>query len=103
MPQFTLEETRNATILTIGDWVITSTKRAILANAEIEAWEKELGLPLPEMTFGNNSLKLEHSSGTGLAFSAMEALRAVAVGEGWEERVGGGVLVSMAETWSKGR
>jgi type 2A phosphatase activator TIP41 len=27
----------------------------------------------------------------------------VATGEGWEERVGGGVKVSMAEQWGKNR
>jgi type 2A phosphatase activator TIP41 len=91
----------------IGSWRIKSCKRPILSNAEIEAHEKELGLPLPEMTFGNNSLVLEYGPEgegcTGIAFDTMHALAGVATGEGWEERVGGGVLVSMAETWSKGR
>jgi type 2A phosphatase activator TIP41 len=55
------------------------------------------------MTFGNNRLVLTHASGAEMVFDTMDALRMVAAGEGWEERVGGGVLVSMAETWSKGR
>lgn len=38
-----------------------------------------------------------------LAFNALEALAGVATGEGWEERVGGGVKVSMAEQWGKNR
>lgn len=84
--------------------------------------EKSLNLPLPEMTFGNNSLDLLYSpsssstgsSSTGPAsistsapteirFSTLDALAKVAVGEGWEERVGGGVQVSMAEAWGKSR
>ena len=38
-----------------------------------------------------------------LSFDAIGALAGVATGEGWEERVGGGVKVSMAETWGKNR
>ena len=34
---------------------------------------------------------------------ALDALAEVAVGEGWEQRVGGGVKVSMAEAWGKSR
>lgn len=60
-------------------------------------------IPLPEMTFGNNSLSLSHASGLEISFDAMQALACVAAGEGWEERVGGGVLVSMAEEWGKKR
>ena len=89
--------------------------------------EKQLSLPLPEMTFGNNSLVLsfDPSSSTtrspttssstqdkaldgtddklDLSFHTIEALAGVATGEGWEERVGGGVKVSMAEQWGKNR
>lgn len=94
--------------------------------------EKSLNLPLPEMTFGNNSLVLTYDpaasssssasagqapreslegskSGSGddvplrISFNALEALAGVATGEGWEERVGGGVKVSMAEQWGKNR
>lgn len=71
-----------------------------LAQADHSA-EKELCLPLPEMTFGNNSLALHFDGGVSIVFDTLSALREVAVGDGWEERVGGGVLVSMAETWSK--
>jgi type 2A phosphatase activator TIP41 len=80
------------------------------------------------MTFGNNSLTLRYrpgpppqhaqvagqssvvaqeqpseTSSVTLAWNALDALAEVAVGEGWEERVGGGVQVAMAEKWSKGR
>lgn len=50
------------------------------------------------MTFGHNALVLSHPRAT-LSFDTRGALRAVPVGEGWEERCGGGVLVSMADAW----
>lgn len=76
------------------------------------------------MTFGNNSLVLTYdpnsqnkanvsdtakpdSTGNteivGIKFDTLEALAGVATGEGWEERVGGGVKVAMAEHWGKNR
>lgn len=133
-PKYSLQEGRHGTTMRIGQWSIASTKRSILNGAEIEAAEKALSLPLPEMTFGNNSLVLTFEpSGFGsrasipvtsagpdssastsapdssvaadsqirLAFDTLTALGQVATGEGWEDRVGGGVLVSMAEKWSK--
>lgn len=85
--------------------------------------EKELNLPLPEMTFGNNFLSLTYRPGAGssgtsasgsaggglkegtvkLEFNGLNALSEVGTGEGWEERTGGAVFVSMAETWGKNR
>jgi type 2A phosphatase activator TIP41 len=53
------------------------------------------------MTFGNNGLHLAFDGGVSISFDGISALREVAVGDGWEDRVGGGVLVSMAESWSK--
>lgn len=38
-----------------------------------------------------------------ISWNAIDALAECGVGEGWEERVGGGVQVSMAEQWSKTR
>jgi type 2A phosphatase activator TIP41 len=80
------------------------------------------------MTFGNNSLVLTYdpspsstnasslpvTDGGGsearrqeeivqIKFETLEALAGVATGEGWEERVGGGVKVAMAEQWGKNR
>jgi type 2A phosphatase activator TIP41 len=73
--------------------------------------EKRLNLPLPEMTFGNNSLVLTYSPGPGttgegeveMRFNGLDALAEVGVGEGWEDRTGGAVLVAMAEFWGKNR
>lgn len=82
------------------------------------------------MTFGNNSLSLTYnpasplpstpagstSSSTAsrsdgrheaaalsLRFDTIDALAGVATGEGWEDTVGGGVKVAMADTWGKNR
>ena len=43
------------------------------------------------------------SQAVTISFNAIEALGAVPVGEGWEEEVGGGVRVSMADKWGKQR
>jgi type 2A phosphatase activator TIP41 len=58
------------------------------------------------MTFGNNSLSLSYSSTEGdveMKFNGLDALAEVGVGEGWEDRTGGAVLVAMAEFWGKNR
>jgi len=58
------------------------------------------------MTFGNNSLSLSYASTEGeveMKFNGLDALAEVGVGEGWEDRTGGAVLVAMAEFWGKNR
>jgi len=60
------------------------------------------------MTFGNNSLDLVYapdqtSTPLELRFTSLTALSHVATGEGWEDRIGGGVQVAMAEQWSQNR
>jgi type 2A phosphatase activator TIP41 len=130
-PQYSLDSDKYSTSIKINKWTITSTKKPILNGPEIESYvhlpplrfrswfpraytrqlelicraEKRLNLPLPEMTFGNNSLvlKFEGDEEVIMRFNGLEALAEVGVGEGWEERVGGGVLVSMAESWGKNR
>lgn len=106
-----LDEDGNTRTLTIGQWSIQTAKKPILNGAEIDAVTADLNIPLPEMTFGNNHLTMSYSNGpAGLsdpvlqfAFSALHGLADVAAGEGWEERVGGGVQVSMAEHWNQNR
>ncbi|TYJ53068.1 hypothetical protein B9479_006300 [Cryptococcus floricola] len=127
-PPFSVKTERNEHSITIGPWTIIATKKPILNGKEIDASEKALNLPLPEMTFGNNSLTLTYEPPTSptrtplasanaptgnnsernsqdftLSFKTIDALSGVATGEGWEERVGGGVLVSMAEKWGQNK
>ncbi|WVW78259.1 hypothetical protein I302_100212 [Kwoniella bestiolae CBS 10118] len=120
-PQYSINKTPNVHTIKIGSWEIETIKKPILNGKEIDVAEKSLNLPLPEMTFGNNSLRLSYSPSSSsstttttstslnapsgqdqvqLKFDSIEALGGVATGEGWEERVGGGVKVSMAEKWS---
>jgi len=57
---------------------------------------------LPEMTFGNNTLELEHKpSGWKYEFSVTRALRGVKKGP--LEEGDGGVKVGYAEAWLKSR
>lgn len=64
----------------------------------------ELDIPLPEMTFGNNSLTLQYtpspsSPGISLRFDALLALSLIPKGTGWESATGGAVQVAMAQSW----
>ena len=63
-----------------GPWTLTATKSHILKSEgpDRERFESELELPqFPEMVFGNNILKLEHSDGYGIEFNALDALKGV--------------------------
>ena len=61
-----------------------------------------MSVPLPEICFGNNSLKISHAqSGFEYTFDAIEALQAVD-GTGAEEG-GGSVKVAHADAWAKSR
>ncbi|KAL7419393.1 Tap42 interacting protein [Cryptotrichosporon argae] len=114
-PTYTVTQKAGTTTVKIGEWTIEATSRPILSGKEADALEKELGLPLPEIVFGNNALVLTHTPASGstnpsdaaesttIRFDARGALGRVAIGEGWEQRVGGGVLVSAAEAWGKSR
>lgn len=86
---------------------ILTDARSSLRLTYILRAANRVDIPLPEMTFGNNALNLTFSpsgsSPVSLSFEALSALEAVAVGDGWEENVGGGVQVSMAEHWGQNR
>jgi type 2A phosphatase activator TIP41 len=87
-------------------WSFSETTQGLEGMGLMCRAEKRLNLPLPEMTFGNNSLLCTYNDGSNevtMRFNGIEALSEVGVGEGWEERVGGAVLVSMAESWGKNR
>ncbi|GAB7339632.1 hypothetical protein MBLNU457_6224t2 [Dothideomycetes sp. NU457] len=56
-------------------WRISTRKLPILKAEPIEAFNKRLGIPVPEMIFGDNSVRIEHpSSGFSLDFNAFDAL-----------------------------
>lgn len=61
--------------ITEKGWTITAEKRPILNAAEIDAAEARLGIPVPEMIFGNNVIKITHNdSNWSVCFDALNAL-----------------------------
>lgn len=103
LPQHKLFETPNSRSIDIYDWVITARTNPISNAGELDALQTALqGMPLPEMTFGNNKLELEHKgSGWKYTFDTVEALRGVKNGELTDGD--GGVKVGYAEAWLKSR
>ncbi|KAK3098111.1 hypothetical protein FSP39_016204 [Pinctada imbricata] len=80
-----------------GPWLLCATKSHILKSEgqDRENFEAQLELPqFPEMIFADNILRIEHNSGFGLEFSALDALKLVdahtdplkvAVSQEWKE------------------
>lgn len=103
LPEHKLYETPNSRTIEIRDWVITARTNPISNASELDALQTALqGMPLPEMTFGNNTLELEHKrSGWKYAFDTTDALRGVKNGELADGD--GGVKVGHAEAWLKSR
>ncbi|KAF9166494.1 hypothetical protein BGX21_003831 [Mortierella sp. AD011] len=63
--------------IAIHGWEVRSHKTSILSSKEIDAASADLGIPIPEMIFGNNFLSIEHKSGFKLEFKALPALAMV--------------------------
>ncbi|KAH9833681.1 type 2A phosphatase activator TIP41 [Rhodofomes roseus] len=103
VPYHTLEESPNSRTIKIGDWEITARTNPISNAGELDALQAAVGgIPLPEMTFGNNGLKLLHKpSGWQYGFGTEEALKGVKNGE--LEHGDGGVKVGYADAWLKSR
>eukprot|EP01134_Creolimax_fragrantissima_P007738 CFRG7738T1 len=62
---------------TVGDWNISTVIDRISNSEERDRDEEKLQIPLPEMYFGFNKLRVEHKSGWALEFMAMDALELV--------------------------
>ena len=103
IPDHKLLESPNSRTIEIGVWEITAKTNPISNATECDALQASLsGLPLPEMTFGNNSLELIHKpSGWSYSFTTKEALQGVRNGELLEGD--GGVKVGYADAWLKSR
>lgn len=103
IPKHNLTETPNSKTIEINDWIITATTNPISNAQELDKLQRNLsGMPLPEMTFGNNSLELEHKrSGWKYHFCTEDALRGVKNGELAEGD--GGVKVGYADAWLQSR
>ena len=103
LPQHRLLESPNSRTIEIGPWSVTASTNPISNAGQSDALQAAIGgIPLPEMTFGSNSLELEHKpSGWKYAFTTEEALKAVKNGE--LEDGDGGVKVGYADAWMKSR
>lgn len=103
LPHHTLGESPNSRSIEIGEWQITARTNPISNAPECDALQTTLGgMPLPEMTFGNNSLELFHrGSGWKYAFETENALKGVKNGELAEGD--GGVKVGYADAWLSSR
>ncbi|KAI1469347.1 TIP41-domain-containing protein [Daldinia caldariorum] len=61
-----------------GAFVISTRKLPISKAGPIEAMERDLGIPVPEMIFGDNLVSVRHApSGWAVEFNARDALDAV--------------------------
>lgn len=102
LPYHTLQESPNSRGITVYDWQISAWTYPISNATELDAIQASVGIPLPEMTFGNNVLELEHKlSGWKCEFNAARALKGVK--NGLLEEGDGGVKVGYAEAWLKSR
>lgn len=102
IPAHHLAESPNSRSIEVCRWAIAASTNPISNAPECDALQADLGIPLPEMTFGSNYLALEHRpSGFKYAFSASEALKCVKKGE--LAPGDGGVKVGHAEKWMQSR
>lgn len=81
-----------------GSFVIASRKLPISKAGPIEALEKDVGIPVPEMIFGDNLVSVAHApTGWRIDFGARDALDAV-------DKTGDNMLqVAYAGAWSASR
>ncbi|KAJ1910501.1 Tap42 interacting protein, partial [Mycoemilia scoparia] len=66
--------------ISINGWNISTKKRPILENKEIEEYSKILGFNVPEMIFGNNYLTVKHGDKEIINLNALDALKMVDTG-----------------------
>lgn len=61
-----------------GPWCIAANKGSILKSNDAEELSRKLDIPqLPEMTFGENYVKISHTNGFCIEFNAVDALKLV--------------------------
>ena len=62
-------------VLEIDDWEIRSCRTAILSSSEIDKATEDIGIPMPEMIFGNNYVSIKHrTSDWSIQFNTLAAL-----------------------------
>ncbi|KAK3697398.1 Tap42 interacting protein [Vermiconidia calcicola] len=81
-----------------GMWKVTSRKLPILKAGPIEELHERIGIPIPEMIFGDNHVSISHvKSGWTITFHAEDAMDRVSKTEE------GMLQVAVAEEWKKQR
>ena len=81
-----------------GAWKVTTRKQPILKAEPIEEMSQNVGIPIPEMIFGDNFVSITHvSSGWSISFNAHDALDRVSKTEE------GMLQVAVADEWQKER
>ena len=81
-----------------GTWKVTTRKLPILKAEPIEEMNQKIGIPIPEMIFGDNLVSITHiPTGWTLGFNAQDALDRVSKTEE------GMLQVAVAEEWKKER
>ncbi|XP_051793660.1 TIP41-like protein isoform X4 [Acanthochromis polyacanthus] len=82
---------------TFGPWKVTAAKNHIMKSKDIERLAEEMNMPsLPEMMFGDNVLRIQHTDGYGIEFNAIDALKRV-------NNMEDAVKVACAQEWQESR
>ncbi|XP_040037796.1 TIP41-like protein [Gasterosteus aculeatus] len=82
---------------TFGPWRVTAARNHIMKSKDIERLAEEMNMPsLPEMLFGDNVLRIQHTDGYGIEFNAIDALRRV-------NNMEDAVKVACAQEWQESR
>ncbi|KAI4885539.1 hypothetical protein NFI96_022480, partial [Prochilodus magdalenae] len=82
---------------TFGPWKVTAAKTHIMKSKDIERLAEEMHMPsLPEMLFGDNVLRIQHTDGFGIEFNAIDALKRVNNAKDM-------VKVACAQEWQESR
>lgn len=88
--------------ISIDAWEITSSKKPISNATQLDQLHLSLGIPLPEMTYGDNWLSVRHkASGWEYRLETQAALAFVRNGE--LQPGDGGVKVDYADKWLSSR
>jgi len=77
-PKYQLFGDTHSPGIRIENWTIQCAKKNILNSEELEALSRDINMKKgPDMIFGNNFVKLEHSSGFSIEFNSHDALKTI--------------------------
>ncbi|XP_067253346.1 TIP41-like protein [Chanodichthys erythropterus] len=80
-----------------GPWTVIAVKTHIMKSKDIERLAETMHMPaLPEMLFGDNVLRIQHTDGFGIEFNAIDALKRV-------NNMQDSVKVACAQEWQESR